>query len=167
MNFLYLSLFSLFLLLIPNGTTSALLTNQNHPVYINSNSQRLDMQSNEVTFLGDVKLKQGDLSIHAEKIIIILDKDNSTIQKIEGYGNLATFSQLRDDGKILYGEAEELYYNIIDNQLIISERAMLSQENSIIRGNKIYYNIANQKLVVNGNINNRVSTTLQPKIIKK
>ena len=157
-----LSHLSLVACLLASANAMALSTDQDQPVYIDSDSQHLDMQSNRVTFIGDVKLKQGSINLNADKVIVIRDPKDGTIQEIEGYGDLATFSQLTDDGKTLYGEAEEVYYKLVDDQLTMIKRAMLSQDDSIIRGTKIRYKITDQKLIADGETGDRVSTVLQP-----
>jgi lipopolysaccharide export system protein LptA len=163
-----LSHLSLISCLFISSQALALSTDQDQPVYIDSDSQQLDMQSNKVTFLGDVKLKQGSININADKVIVTRDPKDGSIQEIEGYGNLATFSQLTDDGKTLYGEAKELYYVMADDQLTMIDKAMLSQDDSVIRGTKIRYKISSQKLIADGKEKgDRVSTVLQPQAVQE
>ncbi|MFM2588746.1 lipopolysaccharide transport periplasmic protein LptA [Vibrio sp. TBV020] len=163
-----LSHLSLISCLFLSSQALALSTDQDQPVYIDSDSQQLDMQSNKVTFLGDVKLKQGSININADKVIVIRDPKDGSIQEIEGYGDLATFSQLTDDGKTLYGEAKELYYVMVDDQLTMIDQAMLSQDDSVIRGTKIRYKISSQKLIADGKQKgDRVSTVLQPQTVQE
>ncbi|KLN64020.1 MULTISPECIES: lipopolysaccharide transport periplasmic protein LptA [Vibrio] len=165
MKLSHLSLISCLLL---SSQAMALSTDQDQPVYIDSDSQQLDMQSNKVTFLGDVKLKQGSININADKVIVLRDPKDGSIQEIEGYGDLATFSQLTDDGKTLYGEAKELYYVMADDQLTMIDEAMLSQDDSVIRGTKIRYKISSQKLIADGKEKgDRVSTVLQPQAVQE
>ncbi|MGF1697374.1 lipopolysaccharide transport periplasmic protein LptA [Vibrio lamellibrachiae] len=162
-----LSHLSLIACLAASGSAMALSTDKDQPVYIDSDSQHLDMQSNKVTFIGDVKLKQGSININADKVIVLRNPEDGTIEEIEGYGDLATFSQLTDDGKTLYGEAEELYYKMVDDRLTMIKRAMLSQDDSITRGSKIRYQITDQKLIADGNNGDRVSTVLQPQTVQE
>lgn len=165
MKFSHLSL--IFLLFVPT-LTLALDTDTKQPVYVDADSQQLDMQSNKVTFIGNVKLKQGSININADKVIVERDPKTSSVQRIEGYGNLATFSQLSEDGKTLYGEAKELYYVMVDDQLTMIDQAMLSQDDSVIRGSKITYSIASQKLIADGKQQgDRVSTVLQPQAVQE
>jgi lipopolysaccharide export system protein LptA len=125
------------------------------------------MKSNKVTFAGDVKLKQGSININADKIVVTREPQTGTIEVIQGFGDLATFSQLTDDGKTLYGEAKELHYSLKDDQLTMKKQAMLSQDDSVIRGTTIKYRISSQKLVADGNANERVSTVLQPQQVQE
>jgi len=163
-----LSHLSLISCLFLSSQAFALSTDQDQPVYIDSDSQQLDMQSNKVTFLGEVKLKQGSININADKVIVTRDPEDGSIREIEGYGDLATFSQLTDDGKTLYGEAKELYYVMVDDQLTMIDQAMLSQDDSVIRGTKIRYKISSQKLIADGKEKgDRVSTVLQPQAVQE
>ncbi|GAK83360.1 LptA protein [Vibrio ponticus] len=163
-----LSHLSLIACLFASTQALALSTDRDQPVYIDSDSQQLDMQSNQVTFLGDVKLKQGSININADKIVVTRDKDDGSIKKIEGFGKLATFSQLTDDGKTLHGEAKELYYDVNQDQLTMIDQAMLAQDDSEIRGNHIRYHISSQKLIADGKQKgDRVTTVLQPQAVQE
>lgn len=165
MKLLHLSLISCLLL---SSQAMALSSDQDQPVYIDSDSQQLDMQSNKVTFEGDVKLKQGSININADKIIVTRDPKTGAIQNIDGYGSPATFSQLTDDGKTLAGEAIELQYSLAQDQLTMKKNAMLSQDDSTIRGNQIRYKISQQKLIADGKSKgDRVTTILQPQAIQE
>lgn len=164
MKLLHLSLFAL-TLAAPN--VYALSSDSEQPVYIDSDSQQLDMKSNQVTFLGDVNLKQGSININADKVIVTRNAVNGEIEEIQGFGKPATFSQLTDDGKTLYGEADDLHYQLIADKLIMTKNAMLSQDGSIIRGSKITYQITSQKLVADSDSSERVSTVLQPAEVNK
>ncbi|QMV13208.1 lipopolysaccharide transport periplasmic protein LptA [Vibrio spartinae] len=145
----------------------ALSTDTEQPVYIDSDSQQLDLKSNQVTFVGNVTLKQGSINIHADKLIVTRNPQDGQIETIQGFGNLATFSQLTDEGKTLYGEAKKLNYQMAADQLTMTDKAMLSQDDSVIHSTKIRYKISAQKLIADGNSNERVSTVLQPQATNK
>jgi lipopolysaccharide export system protein LptA len=163
MKIKYLSLFAA---LAITSSAFALSTDSNQPVYIDSDSQHLDMKSNQVTFLGNVTLTQGSIHITAEKVIIIRNPKTGNIDEIQGFGNLSTFSQKTDEGKLLYGESRQLLYKMSDDMLTMIGNAKLSQEDSIIRSSKIRYKIADQTLVADSDKNQRVSTIFQPKTTK-
>ena len=153
---------SLFALMLATYNAHALKTDTQQPVYINSDSQQLDMRSNQVIFQGDVSLKQGSININADKIVVTRDPASNTIKKIEAFGQPATFSQLMDDGKTLNGSAKELDYNIDNDQLTMKGQAELAQDNNVIKGSSIVYQIAQQKLMADSSKNERVTTVLQP-----
>ena len=157
-----LSHLSLLGCLLAANSAYALKSDSDQPIYIDSDSQHLDMKSNRVTFVGDVKLKQGSININADKIIVIRNPEDDSLKEIEGYGNPATFSQLTDEGKTLSGQAKELYYKVSTDQLTMVEDAILSQDESTIRGTKITYKIGSQKLTAASGEGERVKTVLQP-----
>ncbi|MGX9418131.1 lipopolysaccharide transport periplasmic protein LptA [Vibrio sp. RC27] len=157
-----ISYLSLFAVLALSNSASALTTDSDQPVYIDSDSQRLNLKSNQVTFLGNVTLTQGSINIKADKIIVIRDSETGNVNEIQGYGNLSTFSQETDEGDTLYGEAKQLLYKMSDETLTMIESAKLSQEDSVIKSSKIRYKIAEQTLIADSDKNQRVSTVFHP-----
>jgi lipopolysaccharide export system protein LptA len=148
--------------LLVSSFTFALSSDSEQPVYIDSNSQELDMKSNKVTFAGEVKLVQGSIEVNGDKIVVLRDAEDGSIQEIEAFGNLATFSQQTDDGKVLTGKAKELYYKMADDKLTMIDDAELMQDDSTVKGDKIVYFIATEKMIADSNEGKRVSTVLQP-----
>ncbi|MDF2156008.1 lipopolysaccharide transport periplasmic protein LptA [Vibrio sp. CAU 1672] len=140
----------------------ALKSDTQQPVYINSDTQQVDMKSSQVIFHGDVSLKQGSISIDADKIIVTRDDKTEAISKIQAFGKPATFSQLMDDGKTLSGQAMELNYDISADELTMLGQAQLARDGSTISGSSIRYQIGQQKLVADSSANERVTTILQP-----
>lgn len=157
-----LSHLSLIACLFAAPSAFALSTDTDQPIYIDSDSQHLDMKSHRVTFSGDVKLKQGSININAEKVIVIRNPADDSLKQIQAFGNPATFSQLTDEGKTLKGQAKELYYKVASDELTMVTDAQLSQDESLIRGKTITYKISSQKLMADGGKNERVTTVLQP-----
>lgn len=163
MKLLHLSLLTL---ILAAPTALALKSDTEQPVYINSDTQQVDMKSNKVVFQGDVSLKQGSININADKVIVTRDANTQEISQIEAYGKPATFSQLMDDGKTLNGQANELDYIIKTDQLVMRKNAELEQEGNTIRGSTIRYHIQQQKLVADSSKTERVTTVLQPNQVK-
>lgn len=157
---------SLMASLVIANSAFALSTDSEQPVYIDSDSQHLNLKSNQVTFLGNVTLTQGSIHITAEKVIITRNENTGDIDEIQGFGNLSTFSQKTDEGKMLRGEARQLLYKMSDDMLTMIGKAKLSQEDSTISSSKIRYKIADQTLVADSDKNQRVSTIFQPKAAK-
>ncbi|MDN3615259.1 MAG: lipopolysaccharide transport periplasmic protein LptA [Vibrio gallaecicus] len=164
MKLLHLSLLA-FAFASPNAL--ALTSDTEQPVYIDSDSQQLDMKSNKVTFQGDVKLKQGSININADKIVVTRDATTGEIAAINAFGIPATFSQLTDDGKTLDGQANNLNYQLQTDKLIMTKNAQLSQDGNTISGSSITYQISSQKLVADSDKDERVTTVLQPTQVNK
>ena len=157
---------SLLALIFVTPYSLALKSDTKQPVYINSDTQQVDMKTNRVTFKGAVSLKQGSINIDATKIVVTRDPKNESIQKIQAFGSPATFSQLMDDGKTLSGQANQIDYRISTDELTMKGQAQLKQDNNTIKGSSIRYQIGQQKLVADSSKNERVTTVLQPNQIE-
>jgi len=142
--------------------TWALSNDTEQPIYIDSDSQSLDMKSNRVTFIGDVSLKQGSINIDADKIVVLRNPETDAVEQIEAFGKPATFTQLTDEGKTLAGQANTLRYLVQKDQLTMNGNAELAQDDSLIKGTSIRYQISSQQLIADGKAGERVSTVLQP-----
>ncbi|HHF2854556.1 TPA: lipopolysaccharide transport periplasmic protein LptA [Vibrio diabolicus] len=160
---LHLSLLAL-VLVAPQAL--ALKSDTQQPVYINSDTQQVDMKSNQVIFKGDVSLKQGSINIDADRIVVTRDPKTEAIKQIQAFGKPAKFSQLMDDGKTLSGQAVELDYRISTDELTMKGQAQLAQDNNTIKGSSIRYQIGKQKLVADSSKEERVTTILQPNQIE-
>ena len=157
-----LSHISLLAGLLFSTSSWALSTDTEQPIHINSNSQSFDMQSNQVTFLGNVTLKQGSINIFADKLVVTRPQGEEGREILEAYGSPARFSQLTDDGKTLEGRSNKLRYELEKEYLKMTNNAELTQDDSVIKGKEITYNMQTQKLIADGGKNDRVTTILQP-----
>ncbi|NLS12403.1 lipopolysaccharide transport periplasmic protein LptA [Vibrio sp. SM6] len=153
---------SLLALVLAAPSALALKSDTEQPIYINSDSQQLDMKSNQVIFAGDVSLKQGSIDISADRIVVTRSAQGEAIEKIEAFGKPTHFSQLLDDGKTLSAQADTLEYQIVTDELTMRGNAQLAQEGNVIKGSMIRYQIEQQKLIADGSQNERVTTILQP-----
>ncbi|AGV17591.1 MULTISPECIES: lipopolysaccharide transport periplasmic protein LptA [Vibrio] len=157
---------SLLALVLAAPQALALKSDTQQPVYINSDTQQVDMKSNQVVFEGDVSLKQGSINIDADRIVVTRDPKTEAIKQIQAFGKPAKFSQLMDDGKTLSGQATELDYRISTDELTMKGQAQLAQDNNTIKGSSIRYQIGKQKLVADSSKEERVTTILQPNQIE-
>lgn len=150
----------IFLLLLTSHLW-ALSIDSKQPLHIDSESQLLDMKNDKVTFTGNVVLRQGSISITAERLVLISGSDTGNIDEIQGCGDLATFSWLSDRGSALYGEAKEISYQVALGQLIMTDNAVLYQANNMIKSENIRYQILDEELAAGGGPGVRVSTILE------
>lgn len=157
---------SLLALVLAAPQALALKSDTQQPVYINSDTQQVDMKSNQVIFKGDVSLKQGSINIDADRVVVTRDPKTEAIKQIQAFGKPAKFSQLMDDGKTLSGQAVELDYRISTDELTMKGQAQLAQDNNTIKGSSIRYQIGKQKLVADSSKEERVTTILQPNQIE-
>ncbi|XKY37903.1 lipopolysaccharide transport periplasmic protein LptA [Enterovibrio sp. 27052020O] len=146
-----------------SSNAMALSTDAEQPIYIDSDSQNLDMTSNTVIFTGNVYLRQGSIRLNADKVVVTRPSGQEGAEIIDAYGKPATFEQTLDDGKKINGEALDLSYETAKSFLTMTKNAVLTQEGgNQVEGQKITYDIDKQLLVAESDSSSRVTTVLQP-----
>ncbi|MDD1792030.1 lipopolysaccharide transport periplasmic protein LptA [Enterovibrio makurazakiensis] len=151
------------LLMLVSSNALALSTDAEQPIYIDSDSQNLDMTTNTVIFTGNVYLRQGSIRLNADKVVVTRPSGEEGAEIIDAYGKPATFEQTMDDGKKINGEAFDLRYETVKSFLTMTNKAVLTQEGgNQVEGQKITYNIDKQLLVAESDESSRVTTVLQP-----
>lgn len=152
----------IFCLLVAPTSAWALKSDTEQPVYIDSDTQTLDMQKNQVTFAGNVKLTQGSIKLDADRVVVYRDAKTGEMVRVMGYGTPARFQQTDDDGKLLKGKGNTLDYKIKEDTITVTTNAELQQDKNIIKGSEIVYTIGSQHLKANSSKGERVSTVLIP-----
>ncbi|WP_413111146.1 lipopolysaccharide transport periplasmic protein LptA [Thaumasiovibrio sp. DFM-14] len=162
-----LPLSALLFSIIFSAPVAALSTDTQQPIYVDADTQELDMANNVVEFKGNVILQQGSIDIRADKIIIERLNNIEGNEVIRSFGKPTTFKQQLDDGTFIHGRGERMVYTTKDEFLQIFDNAYLEQQSSSIEGNTISYRIDKQKLVAESQEGGRVTTVLQPKALDK
>ena len=150
---------TIFALSVP---ASALKTDTQQPMTINSVKQSLDLEKNVTTFTDDVVIKQGSIDIRANKVVVTRPSSNSDKITIEAFGNPVTFYQLQDDGKPIKGRASKARYEVDKELLTLTGNAYLEQLDSNIKGDKITYIVPTQQMEAFSDKGKRVTTVLLP-----
>lgn len=133
-------------------------------IQIKAKRQSADLKNKIASYLDNVVITQGSLTISADLVQVISATENKIyIAK----GNPARFEQqLTDDSPIVL-EAEKIRYEPGKNLITIEGNAKLSQEGSEVSGTKITYNTLTEQLEAESKPNQAVTTILQPKTLKK
>lgn len=132
------------------------------PIHIESDQQSLDIQSSVVTFTGHVVVTQGTIKINADKVVVTRPAGEKGKEVIDGYGNPATFYQMQDNGKPVNGRADKMHYELQNDFIELTGNAYLDQLDSNIQGDKITYQIKEQKMQAFSSKGQRVKTVLVP-----
>lgn len=132
-------------------------------ILIKAKRQAADLKNKIASYLDDVVITQGSLTINAD-LVQVISQANSTDKIYVAKGNPAKFQQKLDDGSPIVLEADEIRYEPALNTIIIKGNAKLSQEGSQVSGNKIVYNMLTEQLEAEGNLTDSVTTILQPQL---
>lgn len=139
------------------------------PINLEANQVLIDDVQQISTFTGNVRLSQGTLLIHGDKIVVVQGKDG--FKQATAYGNIASFRQKRDglDGYV-EGYGERIEYDTHAETLNLYKQARLKRDQDEVRGEHIIYNAKTEIFQVSSNSESsgdappqRVRAVLQPK----
>jgi lipopolysaccharide export system protein LptA len=131
-------------------------------IVIKSKRQAGDLKNKIASYLDDVQITQGSLTIKAD-LVQVYSQPNSDDETYVAKGEPATFEQLLDDGTPINLQANEIKYEPAINTITISGNALLRQEGSEVSGSKIIYNTKTEKLEAESSSDESVTTILKPK----
>ncbi len=138
-------------------------------ITIKSKRQSADLKNKIASYLDDVSINQGSISIIADIVQVYSRENNKTGKKSDTYlakGNPAIFKQQLEDGSLISLQANEIKYRPDQNSISVSGNAQVKQAGSKMNGDVITYNTLSEKLEGQSNNNEHVTTILQPAQIK-
>ncbi len=141
----------------------------NQEITIKSKRQSADLKNKIASYLDDVSINQGSISIIADIVQVYSRENNKTGKKSDTYlakGNPAIFQQQLEDGSLISLQADEIKYRPDQNSISVSGNAQVKQAGSKMNGDVITYNTLSEKLEGQSNNNEHVTTILQPAQIK-
>jgi lipopolysaccharide export system protein LptA len=156
------------LLLLPAGLVHSAIADIEQQIVIKAKRQATDLKNKIASYLDDVIITQGTLSISADVVQVVSEK-NSANKIYIASGKPAIFKQLLDDGQPIHLKADEIKYDPSNHLITISGNASVSQEGSLVSGEKIIYNTFTEQLTAESksNSDDSVTTILQPQLKDK
>jgi lipopolysaccharide export system protein LptA len=139
-------------------------------ITIKSKSQSADLKNKIASYLDNVNIQQGSISISADLVQVFSKENIKTGKKEDTYfaqGQPAVFEQQLEDGSFIKLQANEITYKPDLFTINVSGNASVKQSGSEVSGNEITYNILNEKLEAQSGENQSVTTILQPSALKK
>ncbi|MCH2056872.1 MAG: lipopolysaccharide transport periplasmic protein LptA [Thalassotalea sp.] len=121
-----------------------------------------DLKNRIATYLDNVVISQGSLSIKAD-LVQVHSFENKDAETYVAKGEPAVFEQLLEDGSKIQLQADEIRYEPNTYNITITGNALLSQAGSEVRGSKIVYNTLTEQLEAEGGSDSGVTTILKPK----
>lgn len=138
-------------------------------ITIKSKRQSADLKNKIASYLDDVSINQGSISIVADIVQVYSNEDETTKEKSDTYlakGKPAIFKQQLEDGSLISLQANEIKYQPDLNIITVSGNAQVKQAGSKVTGETITYNTLSEKLEAQSSDNESVTTILQPAQIK-
>ncbi|HID81926.1 MAG TPA: lipopolysaccharide transport periplasmic protein LptA [Chromatiales bacterium] len=140
---------------------NAFAVDRSQPIELEADQVELDDNKGTSTYIGNVRLKQGELSLQANRVIVFL-KDSKII-RIQAEGTPAKFKDKLEDNRLVEAEATQMDYNVSNEEILLTGDGMLNQNGNILRNDRIHYNLATGTLKAGGkDAEQRVKVILQP-----
>ena len=95
-------------------------------------------------------INQGSLVIEADQVTVYY-KDNK-VSRIACLGSPASYQQqAAEDGGLVIAKAETIEYILADDEINLKTNAVLSRNGTLIKGDSINYDLANETWKAKGN----------------
>ncbi len=116
------------------------------PITITSQRVDFDNQKQEAIYSGEVRVVRGDIILTADKIRVLFRGENQSIKLIQADGQVKIWWKDR------YAEAEKGIYDDQSQTLTLTGSPKTWQNESMLKGDKISYNLVEDRVVVEGSV---------------
>ena len=126
-------------------------------------TESLNFEDAVWTFTDNVVIKGTNTEVAADKAVVEIAKNR--LRNVRVVGEPATFEQLlNDDEDAALGRALTIIYDLVLDQVILSQNAFLSQGDDQISGDTITYDVQQERVIAdsNGGQDGRVRILLTP-----
>lgn len=131
------------------------------PIKVDSKTQFVDGKLKTSIFKDDVHVRQGSLSIDADELHVTAEAGKGK-EIFTATGKPAVYSQTMDDGSKVTAKANQIRYVVESRTLELTGNAELYQDTSMVKGDKISFNLEKEQLIAGGEEQEgRVTTVFQ------
>ena len=128
------------------------------PIDVTADRVNADSVRDTVTFEGNVVAKQGDVTLHADRIEAVYSRDAGAINRIEAEGNVRFTQEGREATS-----KRATFYNM-EQQIVLSGGATLRQGQNTVKGETLTIFLReNRSVVTGGKDGGRVQAVINPK----
>jgi lipopolysaccharide export system protein LptA len=127
------------------------------PIEILADRLSADSVRNSVTFEGNVVAKQGDVTLHADRLFAEYSRSAGVIEKILAEGNVRAIQEDKEARA-----ARAMFYNL-EQRIVLSGDANLTQGGNTVNGETVTIYLRENRSVVTGGDGGRVRAVIQPK----
>lgn len=135
----------------------AALQSSSEPIRIKSDELQTDTKGRTATFTGKVVARQGDITIHADRMVVIYAENSDGLDRVEVFGNVRILQASR------IGTADHGIYESKSGRIILDGNPRVLQGNDSVTGKVITYNLNDETSVVSGGGDSRVEAVIHPK----
>jgi len=147
---------SLLFMLVLVATVQAAPVASREPLTIKSDTLRADNDKKTATFEGKVVARQGDLTLHADRLVISYTDDGKDLSRAEAFGNVRILQGARQ------ASGAHAVYEPKQARILLDGSPKVTQGGDVITGKLITYYINEQRSEVTGGPGERVNAVIHP-----
>lgn len=158
-------IFVLAVLAFISSTGQALPEDAQQEMIILSDSAELDRKAGIVIYKGNVVLTQGTLKIESDQLMIIRNGD--VLEQAVAEGRPARYQQqINAEQGLTHAQGNRIDYFAVRKEVQITGNGHMQQEGNEFSGEKITYDIANEKVLAKATQTHRGADAEPPQRIK-
>lgn len=146
------------------SSSFALPSDRDQMLYITADSAEMNYKTGISTYQGNVKLDQGTTKLRSENMTIISKElQFNELERIIAKGKTAYYeTKPEPEDPLLVGTANTIIYKPKDGSLELHDHAVAKQENNVIKGERIDYDINNRHVRSSGGKQQRTTIFIDP-----
>jgi len=125
---------------------------QEAPITITAKKVDFNNQKREATYSGDVKAVKGEMTLKADMLKVFFRELDQGIKLIKASGHVRIWWKDR------YAEAEEGLYDDQEQMIVLTGSPRSWQNENMLKGDKITFNLADDKVVIEGGVETVIQT---------
>lgn len=126
------------------------------PIEITARQLEALQGQRRTVFTGDVVAKQGDITLYAEKLVILFQDDQNRVEEMVATGQVRVVQLDR------VATAEQAVYKQAEGTLVLKGQAEIVQGENRIAGDEIVLYLAENRSVVKSSDSGRVRAVITP-----
>ena len=129
---------------------------RNQPIEITSQQLEVLQQQRQSIFTGDVVAKQGEMTLFAEKLVVVFQKDQDQVERLEAVGGVRVLQLDR------IATAEKAVFYQKEESLVLSGNAEVTQGRNKISGDEITLFLQENRTLIKSSEKKRVRAVIIP-----
>ncbi|MEM7054939.1 MAG: lipopolysaccharide transport periplasmic protein LptA [Pseudomonadota bacterium] len=130
------------------------------PIDISADRNNYDLRAGVVEYIEDVYIERGPMQIHADRAIF--RETEGEIAEIELFGAPVEWQDQLEDGTIVSGEANNIFFDVIANVVTLTGNSVIRHEQGEFTGDRLVYDLTNENLSGSSEGDNRVRARIEP-----
>ena len=140
----------------PSSESGFGFTASRAPIDIVSDTVEADQKKSTVTFKGNVVAKQEDTTLYANTLVILYDPDTKRPKEMMALGNVKL---VHLDRRVT---SQKATFEQEENKIVLDGKAVVREGENVIRGERITFYVDEERSIVEGGKEGRVSTRITP-----